>query len=65
MIFLRFPYRSQNGVKFEPTQYTPIAYLASAEVGGPSAISRFVINVHKHPQYRYELDGVRISFSII
>lgn len=64
MIFLRFPYRSQSGVQFEPTQYTPIAYLASAEVGGPSAIYRPVIMVLKYPGYNPAND-VRISFSII
>ncbi len=62
MVFLQFPYRIQSGVGFAPTPYTPIAWLASAEVGGPSAISRAVITVHKHPQYNPASNGVQISF---
>lgn len=44
--------------------FTPVAWLGSVDVGGPTAIARAVIAVNKHPQYNPASNGVRISFSI-
>ncbi|EFX82117.1 hypothetical protein DAPPUDRAFT_302604 [Daphnia pulex] len=55
----------QSGVGFAPTSYTPIAWLASAEVGGPSAISRSVITVYKHPQYDPASNGNHDNIAVV
>ena len=46
-------------VAFGPTSTSPVAWLGTNVLGGPTAVSRYVIRVNKFPHYDPANFGVR------